>query len=158
MKTQDFVLVSGLKSSWQVFAIVQGIGVDKKIGFRLFEKDIQSESNQNQIHWWRKIEISFGTLIHFSIHIKHMQTERGARERRSKENQTWKNTKKVPTRFHCYRPIQDSLTIPFASWDCRQAKSIKTKHFQALYRAVSPSRHPCIFKFGLHDLGIDSMN
>ena len=33
LKTQDFVLVSGLKSSWQVFEIVQSIGVDKKIEF-----------------------------------------------------------------------------------------------------------------------------
>ena len=34
LKTQDFILISGHKSSWQVFEIMKGIRVDKKIDFR----------------------------------------------------------------------------------------------------------------------------
>ena len=49
LKTQDFVLVSGLKSSWKVFEIVQSIGMDKKIEFGLFFEGYSRESNQNQM-------------------------------------------------------------------------------------------------------------
>ena len=111
LKTQDFMFVSGHKYSWQVFEIVQGIRVDKKIDFRPILEWHSRESNENQIHWWRKIEISFGTLIHSSIHIERVRPKEDGEGGVWTRNKTWKNKKKCGN-FKILGPSQSLSRIP----------------------------------------------
>ena len=101
--------------------------------------------------------IILATLIHSSVHKEYLQTQKEARERRIRSEQTCKKQRKVVIRIHISRHPQSLLTIPIASWECRQAKPIKNKHFQALKLAVRHSRYLTFLELELHTFGIDSM-
>ena len=45
-----------------------------------------------------------------------------------------------------HRNSQDSLAIPIASWECKQATPIKNKHFQALKPTLSQPQPWVIFE------------